>query len=49
MKIIYLEFDFLKKRSKLLIVALTEAVAANISDATIYKTLNIDKQVKNKK
>lgn len=49
MKVIYLGFSFLKKRLKFLITALTKAVATNIGDTIIYKALNIDEQIKNKK
>lgn len=43
MKIIYLEFNFLKKKSKFLIIALTKIIIANISNIIIYKPLNMDK------
>lgn len=48
-KAIYLRFNFLKKQSELLIIAPTDAVMANIRDATIHKTLSIDKRVQSKK
>ncbi len=41
-KAIHLGFSFLKKRKKLLIIALIRAVIAKIGGATIYKALNID-------
>lgn len=48
-KAIYLRFNFLKRQSELLIIAPTNAAMANIRDATIHKTLSIDKRVQSKK
>lgn len=42
MEAIYLEFNFFKKRSELLIADLIKATAANIGGATNYGTLNIN-------
>lgn len=41
-KAIYLRFGFLKKQTKLLIVASTRAIVTNIGDAIIYEALSID-------
>ncbi len=41
-KAIYLGFSFLKRRKELLIAASTRAITANISGATIHRTLSID-------
>lgn len=48
-KAIHLGFSFLKRRSKLLIAAPTDAAAANIRGATIQGALSIDKRVQSKK
>lgn len=47
MKTIYLEFDFLKNRSKFLIVILIRAEIANINSKMVYKIIRIDIYIEN--
>lgn len=49
MEAIYLKFDFLKKRLKLLIATPIENTVANIGNTIIYRALSIDKLIKNQK
>lgn len=46
---ICLRFNFLIRKSECLIVVFRRIVVANNKDVIIYKTLGINKQVKNKK
>lgn len=46
---IYLKFNFLIRKLECLIVAFIGIVVANNRNATIYKTLGINGQIKNKK
>lgn len=48
-EVIYLKFSFFKKRSILLIVALTTVIIANIRDVIINRAMDIDRSIKNKK
>lgn len=49
MEVIYVKFSFLKKRSILLIVALTTVIITNIKDVIINRAMDIDRSIKNKK
>lgn len=48
-KAIYLRFSFLKRWSELLIIALIDAGIANTRGTTIYRALNINEHLYNKK
>ena len=48
-KTIHMGFMFLKRQQELLLAALTGAIIANISGATVHGTLSINNRVQSKK